>query len=78
MNIWLSAQATLHKPAWLTIRGVFKTMRQIAAEKGSGSAARKQRAVLSLLRSARCGFVTAPIVLNALQLVSPFEAALDE
>ena len=48
-------QATLQKPAPLTVRGVFKTMKQIAAEKGNGSGTRKQRAVLGLLRSARSG-----------------------
>lgn len=52
-SLCILLQATLQKPAPLTVRGVFKTMKQIASEKGNGSALRKQRAVLGLLRSAR-------------------------
>ena len=43
----------LHRPAPLTVPGVYKTLRQIALEKGQGSAARRQRAVLAMLRSCR-------------------------
>ena len=52
----MRAQSTLQKPAPLTVRGVYKTMKQIASEKGNGSSLRKQRAVLGLLRSARYTF----------------------
>ncbi|KAK9793179.1 hypothetical protein WJX73_007861 [Symbiochloris irregularis] len=41
------------KPAPLTVRGVYATLRRIASEKGSGSASRRQMAVLRLLRSCR-------------------------
>ena len=47
-------QSTLQKPVPLTVRGVYKTLKGIALTKGSGSAKRKQGAVMSLLRSARC------------------------
>eukprot|EP00191_Tetraselmis_sp_GSL018_P013531 CAMPEP_0177586320 /NCGR_PEP_ID=MMETSP0419_2-20121207/5006_1 /TAXON_ID=582737 /ORGANISM="Tetraselmis sp., Strain GSL018" /LENGTH=1454 /DNA_ID=CAMNT_0019076197 /DNA_START=342 /DNA_END=4706 /DNA_ORIENTATION=+ len=46
-------QVMLARPAPLTIRGVYSTLRKIALEKGSGSGARRQGLVLSLLRSAR-------------------------
>lgn len=46
-------QTTLHRPAPLTVPGVFATLRKIAGEKGPGSAARRQRAILQLLRSCR-------------------------
>ena len=46
-------QATLVAPAALTIRGVFQTLHQIAAEHGAGAAGRRQRAVLALLRACR-------------------------
>jgi len=46
-------QVTLSKPAPLTVRGVYAALRKIAAEKGSGSGARRQAVVLRLLRSAR-------------------------
>ena len=62
-NHWFELlQSTLHKPAPLTIRGVFKTMKQIASEKGNGSALRKQRAVMGLLRSARYALLSIPIL----------------
>lgn len=67
----LEMQATLQKPASLTVRGVFKTMRQIAAEKGSGSATRKQRAVLSLLRGARCFSCTSSRLLTGCKELLP-------
>ena len=44
----------LHRPAPLTVPGVYKTLRQIALEKGQGSASRRQQAVLGMLRSCRC------------------------
>lgn len=47
-------QTTLAKPAPLTVRGVYGTLRRIASETGSGAAGRRQRAVMSLLRSCRC------------------------
>lgn len=47
------SQSTLARPAPLTVRGVFGTLRQIAMEKGQGSSGRRQRAVLSLIRSCR-------------------------
>lgn len=43
----------LHRPAPLTVPGVYKTLRQIALEKGQGSASRRQQAVLGMLRSCR-------------------------
>ncbi|KAA6428449.1 MAG: DNA ligase [Trebouxia sp. A1-2] len=43
----------LHRPAPLTVAGVYKTLRQIAVQKGQGSAARRQQAVLGMLRSCR-------------------------
>ena len=43
----------LHRPASLTVPGVYKTLRRIALEKGQGSAARRQQAVLGMLRSCR-------------------------
>ncbi|KAK9829240.1 hypothetical protein WJX72_004715 [[Myrmecia] bisecta] len=46
-------QMTLHRPAPLTVRGVYRTLRQIASEKGSGSSNRRQRAILGMLRSCR-------------------------
>lgn len=46
-------QTMLHKPAPLTVPGVYKTLRQIAVEKGPGSASRRQQAVLGMLRSCR-------------------------
>ena len=46
-------QTMLHRPAPLTVPGVYKTLRQIAVEKGPGSAARRQQAVLGMLRSCR-------------------------
>ena len=49
-------QTMLHKPAPLTVPGVYKTLRQIAVEKGPGSASRRQQAVLGMLRSCRYKF----------------------
>jgi DNA ligase-1 len=46
-------QAMLHRPAPLTVPGVFTALRQLAAEKGQGAAGRRQRAVLSLLTACR-------------------------
>ncbi|DBB01067.1 hypothetical protein WJX77_004280 [Trebouxia sp. C0004] len=46
-------QTMLHRPAPLTVAGVYKTLRQIAVQKGQGSAARRQQAVLGMLRSCR-------------------------
>lgn len=46
-------QTTLHRPAPLTVTGVFAALRQMAVEKGQGSAGRRQRSVLALLRSCR-------------------------
>ena len=46
-------QTTLHRPAPLTVTGVFAALRQMAVEKGPGSAGRRQRSVLALLRSCR-------------------------
>ena len=46
-------QRTLSRPVPLTVAGVFGTLRAIAREKGAGAAGRRQRAVLSLLRSCR-------------------------
>ncbi|KAK9840432.1 hypothetical protein WJX74_009841 [Apatococcus lobatus] len=46
-------QTTLHRPAPLTVAGVFASLRQMAVEKGPGSAGRRQRSVLALLRSCR-------------------------
>lgn len=46
-------QTMLHRPAPLSVAGVYKTLRQIALEKGAGSAARRQQAILSMLRSCR-------------------------
>jgi ATP-dependent DNA ligase len=48
-------QATLARPAPLTVRGVLATLRGLAAERGAGAGARRQRAVLGLLRAAREG-----------------------
>ena len=50
---WVVVQTMLHKPAPLTVPGVYKTLRQIAVEKGPGSASRRQQAVLGMLRSCR-------------------------
>ncbi len=52
-HAWYGLQTMLHRPAPLTVPGVYKTMRQIALEKGSGSASRRQQAVLGMLRSCR-------------------------
>ncbi|KAL4435464.1 hypothetical protein ABPG77_006226 [Micractinium sp. CCAP 211/92] len=46
-------QAVLQRPAPLTVPGVFATLQQMSREKGQGSAARRQRLVLSLLRACR-------------------------
>ncbi|KAL4419767.1 hypothetical protein ABPG75_006865 [Micractinium tetrahymenae] len=46
-------QAMLQRPAPLTVPGVFATLQQMSREKGQGSAARRQRLVLSLLRACR-------------------------
>ncbi|KAK9865080.1 hypothetical protein WJX84_011403 [Apatococcus fuscideae] len=46
-------QTILHRPAPLTVSGVFAALRQMAVEKGAGSAGRRQRSVLALLRSCR-------------------------
>ncbi len=46
-------QTMLHRPAPLTVAGVYKTLRQIAEQKGQGSAARRQQAILGMLRSCR-------------------------
>lgn len=46
-------QATLSRPAPLTVPGVFSTLRGISVEKGQGAAGRRQRAVLRMLRSCR-------------------------
>lgn len=46
-------QTTLQPPAPLTINSLFSTLQQIAAEKGAGSAVRRTRAVLRMLRAAR-------------------------
>ena len=46
-------QTMLHRPAPLTVPGVYKTLRQIALQKGQGSAARRQQAILGMLRSCR-------------------------
>ena len=54
MYSWMM-QTTLHRPAPLTVTGVFAALRQMAVEKGPGSAGRRQRSVLALLRSCRWG-----------------------
>lgn len=46
-------QTMLHKPMPLTVPRVYKTLRQIAMEKGSGAAGRRQQAVLAMLRCCR-------------------------
>ena len=46
-------QTMLHRPAPLTVAGVYRTLRQIAVQKGQGSAARRQQAILGMLRSCR-------------------------
>ncbi|GAB4816048.1 hypothetical protein N2152v2_003094 [Parachlorella kessleri] len=46
-------QATLQRPAPLTVQGVLGTLRSLAREKGQGAAGRRQRSVLGLLRACR-------------------------
>ena len=58
----VSMQTTLAKPTPLTVASVYRILRGIAAEKGSGSVGRKQRAVLQLLRSCRCILVLSMIL----------------
>lgn len=59
-------QTMLHRPAPLTVAGVYKTLRQIAVQKGQGSAARRQQAVLGMLRSCRylSSSLMLPVVMN--------------
>lgn len=47
------AQATLARQAPLSVHGVLHALRGMAAESGAGAGQRRQRAVLSLLRSCR-------------------------
>ena len=53
--LWACAclQATLQRPAPLTVQGVLGTLRSLAREKGQGAAGRRQRSVLGLLRACR-------------------------
>jgi hypothetical protein len=45
----------LQAPAPLTVRGVFKALHSVAAEKGAGAANRRKQIILRLLRSCRRG-----------------------
>lgn len=60
-------QTMLHRPAPLTVAGVYKTLRQIAVQKGQGSAARRQQAVLGMLRS--CRYMASPMMTETINLV---------
>ena len=51
----VSLQTMLIQPAALTVRGVYKSLRSMAEQKGSGATARRKGTILSLLRSCRQG-----------------------
>lgn len=63
-------QTMLHRPAPLTVAGVYKTLRQIAVQKGQGSAARRQQAVLGMLRSCRYITMTVSIMISVICTVT--------
>jgi hypothetical protein len=43
----------LRQPAPLTLRGMFASLRQLALDKGQGSAGRRQQVVEGLIRACR-------------------------
>lgn len=47
-------QTMLIQPAPLTVRGVFKSLHNVAKQKGAGATARRRQSILHLLRSCRC------------------------
>lgn len=59
---WLLFQTMLIQPAALTVRGVYKSLRSMAEQKGSGATARRKQTILSLLRSCRQALSTTGIL----------------
>ncbi len=49
----LLPQTMLIQPAALTVRGVYRSLRSMAEQKGPGATARRKQTILHLLRSCR-------------------------
>ena len=52
-SLVLLPQTMLIQPAALTVRGVYRSLRSMAEQKGSGATARRKQTILHLLRSCR-------------------------
>lgn len=48
-------QSMLRPPPALTLRGVYRSLRQLALDKGQGAAGRRQQVVEGLIRACRWG-----------------------
>ena len=64
----LLLQTMLIQPAPLTVRSVYKSLRSMAEQKGSGATARRKQTILSLLRSCRQGPSATTTLLHALSM----------
>ena len=52
-SLVLLPQTMLIQPAALTVRGVYRSLRSMAEQKGPGATARRKQTILHLLRSCR-------------------------